>query len=137
MEKEKPPLDEVLAHHGIKGMKWGHHKQTAPSSTPRISRKQNRQMNKQAANDFYAKKAQDLYTAGKKHGDKILMSTVLPGATNKTIITGKELVKHLEAGGALNIKATEIYARQSKSDGKYVLNNKQIGGYKKQNFRKQ
>lgn len=32
LNENKPPLDEVLKHHGIKGMHWGHHKREEPSS---------------------------------------------------------------------------------------------------------
>lgn len=133
-QEDKPSLDD-LAHHGVKGMHWGVRKAgTAPAA--KISRKQNRQMNKEAANEFYAKKAHDLYAQGKKYGDKVLVATVLPGATSKSIITGKELVGHLEAGGALNVKATEVYAKLDSKRGGYVMNDKPVGGYKKQNFRK-
>lgn len=133
-QEDKPSLDD-LAHHGIKGMHWGVRKAgTAPAA--KISRKQNRQMNKAAANEFYTKKMHTLLAEGQKHGDKVLVATVLPGQTSRTVITGKALVKHLAAGGALNIQATEVYAKFDAKNKAYVTNDKPIGNYKKQNFRK-
>lgn len=43
---DKPPLDE-LAHFGIKGMKWGHHKAQPTGGGGATSKPSNRQLNKE------------------------------------------------------------------------------------------
>jgi hypothetical protein len=131
----QPTREEALAHFGKKGMKWGVRTAVPGGSAP-ISRKQNRQMNKEASQKFYSDKATTLYKEAKKSGDTVLVKTQLPNATYATVVTGKQFAEHLEAGGAMNIRMTEIYARQPKPDSQFVLNDQKIGTYKKQNFRK-
>jgi hypothetical protein len=124
--------EDSLAHYGVKGMKWGQRKN---GSAPRVTRKQNRQMNREASEKFYGKKASDIYSEGKKLGDRVLIKTRFPGDNIPTITTGKEFTRHLERGGVMDIRATEIYARQPAKGGQYVLNDAPIGSYQKQNFR--
>ncbi len=131
---ERMSDEDSLAHYGVKGMKWGQRK--AAGSSPKITRKQNRQMNRDAENKFNAKKASDIYAEGKKLGDKVLIQTRLPGDSVRTITTGKEFANHLERGGVFDLKVTEIYARQPKQGGQYVLNDKPVGNYQRQDFRK-
>ena len=128
--------EEVLEHFGVKGMRWG--VRNKQSSTPKISRKQNRQMNREARAKFDQEKMITLYAEAKKAGNKVLVETMLPGtpAGVKTVITGEQFVKHLEAGGALNVRTTEIFARQKTDGTPYERNTEKIGQYKKQNFRK-
>lgn len=126
--------DDVLAHFGVKGMKWG--KRKGENSSPKISRKENRQLNREAAADFYENKLNTIYGEAKKKGDAVLIKTRDPGEYASTILTGKEFARGLEAGGMLDIKVTEVYARQPKPKSQYVLNDDEIGTYKKQDFRK-
>lgn len=127
--------DEALAHFGVKGMKWGVRK-SDESGGGKITRKQNRQMNREASAKFYADKATMLYNEGKKHGDRILIETRVPGDYAVTVMTGKEFARGLERGGAFDVKTTEIFARQPKAGEQFVLNDQKIGVYKNQNFRK-
>lgn len=130
MDTDKPPLGGVyLAHFGTKGMKWGQRKSG-------VSRKQNRQMNKEAEGKFNAKKASTLYSQAKKGGNKVLVEIQIPGDHAKTIITGKEFARHMESGGAMNVRTTEIFARQTAPGKQFVLNANRIGNYEKQDFRK-
>lgn len=122
-------VDEFLAHYGVKGMRWGKRK-------AQVSRKENRQMNRDAANEFYTNKADKLYSESKKGGEKVLVKSRTPGDYATNIMTGKQFVDLLEKGTAIDIKSTEIFARQLKAGEEYVLNNEEIGTYKVQNFRK-
>jgi hypothetical protein len=132
IETDKPDLDEnLLAHYGVKGMKWGKH-----TAATKVTRKQNRQLNRDAAAKFNADKAGKLYGQAKKLGDKVLIETSTPGSAAKTIITGKQFAQHLEAGGVFDVRATEVFAKQPAKGGKYVLNEQKIGSYQKQDFRK-
>jgi hypothetical protein len=128
-EFESP--QEALAHHGVKGMKWGVHR-----TKSHISRKENRRLNKEASQKFYADKASKIYEEAKKGGEKVLIETKTPGDYAKTILTGREFAQHLERGGYMDVKTTEVFARQPKPNSQYVLNDKKIGTYKKQDFRK-
>lgn len=128
-----PTREEALAHFGVKGMRWGHRK--AAESTG-ITRKQNRQMNREASEKFYADKATTLYKEAKKGGDSVLIETRLPFDSVKTVVTGRQFVEQLERGGALDIRVSEVFARQPSPDSQYVRNTDRIGTYRKQNFRK-
>jgi len=137
--------EEFLEHYGIKGMKWGQKKAEASGSADsarqkvaekKVTRKQNRQMNRAARTEFNEKKMQTLYSEAKKHGDKVLVQTTDPATMTRSIVTGKEFVSFLERGGAMDVRTTEIYARKSAKDGSFELNSDRIGTYQKQNFRK-
>ena len=125
--------EDSLEHFGVKGMKWGQRKN---NSAPKVTRKQNRQMNREAEHEFNSAKVNAIYAEGKRLGDKVLIKTRLPGDSVQTITTGKEFTRHLESGGAMDVRVTEIYARQPAKGGQYVLNDKPIGNYQKQDFRK-
>lgn len=136
---EKPSLDEALAHFGVKGMKWGQHK-AEPSG---ISRKQNRQMNRDARNDFNNKKLSYLLDEARKD-DKILIKAHTYEDPYGIVVSGREFVYNMERGKMLDIKMTEIWARRSdnpldKNSPKQVYlyepQEKKIGSYKKQDFR--
>lgn len=121
-------VDDFLEHYGVKGMKWGQRK--------KVSRKENRQMNKEAADKFYGEKAESLYKEAKKGGEKVLIKTRTTGDYADTVLTGKEFAQQLEQGRAMDVRMTEVFARQLKPNEAYTLNDQQIGAYKKQNFRK-
>jgi hypothetical protein len=129
-----PEVDDFLEHFGVKGMHWGRHK-AQPSSSPRISRKQNRQMNRAARADFNHKKIESLMGEALAKGDKVLIRTQLMGTYGSTVMTGKEFANHMIRGGAMDVRTTEVFARQNKS-GQYEQNTNLIGNYQKQNFRK-
>lgn len=122
----------ALAHYGVPGMRWGHRK---GDSNDHVSRKQNRQMNKEAENKFNEKKATTLYNEAKKGGEKTLIEVRLPGDFAQTVVTGKQFAEHLESGGVFDVRMTEVFATQSKAGEQYVLNDNKIGTYKKQDFR--
>ena len=121
----------TLAHYGVKGMKWGVRK-----TEGRVTRKQNRQMNKEARDKFYAEKASKIYEEAKKGGERVLVETRVPGDFAQTVVTGKQFAEHLERGGVMDVRTTEIFARQPKPNQQYVLNDQKIGAYQKQDFRK-
>jgi hypothetical protein len=105
-------VDDVLAHHGVKGMKWGERKAAKPA---KLSRKQV----KAEKHAFYQNKANSLVQEALKNPKTLIALNT--GGTFPTIVTGREFITHLSNGGVMNIKATDVYARQGK-DGAYVLN---------------
>ncbi|WNM72485.1 hypothetical protein SEA_ARTORIAS_16 [Gordonia phage Artorias] len=142
-------LDAFLAHHGVKGMKWGQRKQDGGSSsssgnsssgTPKpnlnslsggetvskkdISRKDLRKLNKKNQEEFDAKKAGEVYgeaSAEKSGGKKVLVLT--DAGYGQMVVTGKEFADHLEMGGAFKPGSTRIYARQQDEGKEFVMNN--------------
>lgn len=125
---------DVLAHFGVKGMKWG--KRKGEDSSPKISRKENRQLNREAADKFNQEKLTTIYDEAKAKGEAVLVKTRTPGDYATTVMTGKQFTEALEDGGYLDVNTTEIFARQPKPDAQYELNENEIGSYKKQDFRK-
>lgn len=100
------PVANVLAHHGVKGMKWGQHK--------KLSRKEVR-AEKHA---FYEAKANRLIQQALK--DPTTLIALNTGGVHPTVVTGREFVQHLSYGGVMNIKMTDVYATKKK--GQYVMN---------------
>ena len=129
-------VEDFLQHVGVKGMKWGRRKTSGSSSggSSKITRKQNRQMNREARSEFDRKKIDSIFRETLQKGDKVLVSTQLMGTYGKTVMTGKEFSDHMLRGGAMDVRTTEIFARQNKS-GQYEANTNAIGNYQKQNFR--
>lgn len=105
-------------------MKWG------------VTKKESKAQNARASSDFYAKKADSLFASAHAGGDKVLMKTLYQGDHYQTITTGKGFIKELQQGRAFDIRVSEVYATQPKAGGQFVLNDKPIGTYKQQDFRK-
>lgn len=140
------PVDEVgddLAHHGVKGMKWGVRKPRdeearaakfgGKKSEKKITRKENRQLNREAADKFYEEKVNSMIKeAG---GKKVILVKAYTGEAYPTLMEGKEFVRHLQNGGVLDIKRSDIYARQLDDTGPLVTTEQRSRTYKKQNFR--
>ena len=132
--------EEALAHFGVKGMKWGvrRNRDSGDTNKPRkISRKENRRMNREAKSAFYENKANKLLDEALKGGDDILVMSLMQGDTAPTLRTGREFVRELQKGRAMHVKMTDVYAKLE-SDGNYHVRDKYtIGNYKKTNYRKQ
>lgn len=108
---DKPSLEELM-HHGVKGQKWGVRRKHQES------RGQYKQRVRQESSNFYQKKANNLLNEA-KHNPEVLINLKHPGG--RSIITGREFVNHLQAGGYMDVKMTDVYARQTKKGGPYQL----------------
>ena len=118
-----------ITHYGVKGMKWGVRKEK-----PKISRKENRRLNKEARMEFRVKKAEYLYKHAKTRGEKTLILVALQNNIS-TIVNGKQFADHLERGGSFDVRMSEVFA-DKKGKGEFEKNTNYIGDYKKQNFRR-
>lgn len=150
-------VDDFIAHYGKKGMRWGHRKNPddgggsggsggssgggsggsggsgdASGGKPKkLSRKEARALNKKGELEFNQKKMEKIFEESFKGGDEVLIATRLSGDNAITITTGKEIVAHLSAGGALDVRTTEVFARLDKDRQQFVENDQLIGTYKK------
>lgn len=110
---------DYLAHFGVKGMRWGVRKAN-DSSTPKVSRRQQKKEAKRAAKQarFEAdqKKATMLLDAALKDPE------ILINLNNNIVVTGKEFVDHMSNGGLMNVRTTTVFAQKDKQSGQYVLN---------------
>lgn len=122
-------VDDFLAHYGVKGMKWGKRKAQDSSSTGerRLSRKEHRAKVKKEQSDFYQKKVDRMIEEAVNDPDVLIKVRTLNGTM---IATGKEFINFLGRGGALDVRASDVYARKT-ADGKhYEFNSEMNKQYK-------
>ena len=106
-------MNDELLHYGVKGMKWGRRKSDIPS------RKELKRLNKEQELKFYAEKTKETYKDAQKNPDNVYL-TKDPVKGNAAYITGADLVKHLDSGGALNTKYTDLAGKVNK-DGSFNI----------------
>lgn len=111
----EPPSEVVLAHYGKKGMHWGVRNDTSGGET----RKATKSEKKAHAAQWDQDKANRLVAAAMKD-PKILIS-VKSQELYPTIATGKEFLDHMSSGGLLNVRQSDIYAKQKTPGGQYEL----------------
>jgi hypothetical protein len=129
-------VEDFLAHHGVKGMKWGVHKdevllrrisggnQLRSGAETREQRKAENAKDKQAYKDYKkstpkAERRADRIAAQVSKGEYIvnqalkqpesLIATRDPSGM-QMIMTGRELVEQMANGAAMNVKYTDIIA---------------------------
>lgn len=131
-----PDVDTFLEHFGVKGMKWGVRKDKGSassggpdSSTPKLSRKEVRKINKAGELAYNMKKLEDVYTESKAKGESVLVKSRVSGDFADTVMTGKQFVDHVESGGLIDSKTTRVFARQEKEGEAFVMNNFQDENY--------
>ena len=123
--------EDFLAHYGKKGMKWGVRTDDSGSSSSsggsgkevKLSRRQARALDKARKTEYDGQMATNVYMESKGKGERVLVKTRTPGDFADTIMTGKQFVEYTEAGNALDLGSTRIFARQSKAGEQFVLNN--------------
>ena len=126
--------DSYLAHYGVKGMKWGVRKSSAPSAGSRnISRRQNRKMNRAASKKFYQNKANTIIKeVASRQSDVMLFD-----ARRNQLMSGADFVQRLEmTGGVFDAKYTDIVATRRSPGSWEAYSGPGDGRYKKQDFRK-
>lgn len=125
--------DEELMHYGVKGMRWGVRRERPDN--PKISRRENRRMNREARDKFRQDKAQKILDSAMKDGDKVMIMGRFNQEAYPTMMTGKEFVTKISKGSSFDVDTLEVFARKDQRGGYVAV--EEIGKYKKQNFRKQ
>lgn len=122
----------VLKHYGVKGMRWGKRQN-------RISRAENRALNREASNKFYTEKLNRVVKEASEKGDNVLVTSRFSNDQYPTIYSGKRFVERLMQGSVVDARMTSVYARKADDspDQPYILNDEPNALYKKQNFRKE
>lgn len=125
--------DEELMHFGVKGMRWGVRRERP--DTPKISRRENRRMNREARNNFRQEKAKKILDSAMKDGSNVMVMGRFNQEAYPTMMSGKEFVTAISKGSSFDVDTIEVIARKNQSGGYDQV--EAIGKYKKQNFRKQ
>uniref|UniRef100_A0AAU8GPK6 Uncharacterized protein n=1 Tax=Gordonia phage Petito TaxID=3158876 RepID=A0AAU8GPK6_9CAUD len=146
-------LESFLAHHGVKGMKWGQRKQdggTSPGSSSfgskkpdlstlsggetvskkDFSRKEVKRANKANKEAYDVKKTEEAYAEAKAGGERVLVKSRAVGDYADTVMTGKDFASYVESGGLLNVASTRVFARQAAEGEQFVMNNFQDEVYR-------
>ena len=126
-------MQTELTHFGVPGMKWGHRKVVnvpGSISTQRKTRKEVRRINKEGLYKFYEDRASKAVKQALKDPTS-LIKTQTNYSAYPQIVTGKQFIDHLSAGGAINIQATAVYATKATKNGQYVVDSHFLDTYKK------
>jgi hypothetical protein len=107
--------EDFVKHFGTRGMRWGV-RNSRDSNSFKPNRKERRQEKRLAKNAAQEKKVNDIIKTSLKQPTRTLV--LLNG---QQVVTGKEFVDHMTAGGRMNVKTTRIYARQQGKTGPFVL----------------
>lgn len=112
---------EFLTHAGVKGMKWGKRKareasdSSSTNSSKKPSRKERKKAEKQARMQADMKKADDLFKTALKNPNTLIK------LNSSVIVTGKEFVDYMSAGGIMNARTTDVFATVDPVSKQYVL----------------
>ena len=116
LNEVNPPLEDALAHFGVKGMRWGQRK--AQESTGGGTRKATRAEKRAHQEKFNQEKGDRLIKTAQKDPEVLIkLKTQDP---YPVIVTGKEFIQHLSNGGVMDIRASDVYAKLDKKEGGYV-----------------
>lgn len=112
-------VEAFLAHHGVKGMKWGvrkdrgdkvprkERKKSSEVDAPKKqSRRQRRKEAKRVRNEQYQKRATELLTAAAENPQSLVKVRTQYG---HYLLTGREFVSYTAKGGAFDVRTAQIY----------------------------
>lgn len=119
-----------MYHYGVKGMKWGVRRKREKTG---VTRKQNRQMNREARDKFDREMVDRAVKASAKDS-QTLVQMKAPGMTHPLVVTGKQFTEHLMLGGAVDSASTRVWATRN-SSGSYEQSPDALSYYKKKNYR--
>lgn len=115
---------EFLAHHGVKGQKWGvRRKRDSSGSSGSAAPK------KQSRKEIKKEKAAAQHKANVEKANGLMREafkdpTLLIALNGRTVVTGKEFTDHMSRGGRMEINTTGIFAYRDEKTGGYV----RVGG---------
>jgi hypothetical protein len=115
-------VDDFLAHYGVKGMRWGVTKaqyKTLSKEDRKGYRKKSFRERAATLKEAQVENAKLTIDAAKKGGSDVFIQTKTnPYDSVPTIMTGKEFTRHLESGGAFDVKVTAVFGYTNTKSGK-------------------
>lgn len=114
-------VNDFLAHHGVKGMKWGVRKSEYKSMSRderKSYRKKTGKERRADLNEAYQKKASALVDVSSKHGKDVLIKARVPYDAYPVVMTGNEFLSYLSKGGAFDKRATDVFGYMDTPGGK-------------------
>lgn len=126
--------DEVLAHYGKKGMKWGVRREEILSGNGgKVSRGENAKLNRELRREHEVNQSKVAIAKATAKRDDVLIKSRFPGDPVPTVYTGQQFVnKLLASGGVLDVRSTALWAEKDKH-GQFVYKDE---SYQKKDFRK-